>query len=353
MQRLFEDAGAHVLVDGQYGSTGKGVLAAWLVEHAIAQNRIFAGVISNAGPNSGHTFYHDDEKHVLKQLPTFAVASSLWGRYIPAVLSAGAVINPAILEAEALKYPKVPIIVHPNAAVIRPEDIEAEHSGSVAAVAGTASGTGAAIARKVLREPDAIWGNHWARESMPDNVATGRVTFHTNRLPYFVEVSQGFSLGLNQQFYPKGTSRECTVQQAIADAGIPARHVSKVYLSLRTWPIRVGDHGGHSSGGWYADQRETSWAELGVEAELTTVTKRVRRVASFSPQQFRDAARSNEPDWVFLNFLNYPEQDPDPLNEIRRIRRTEGLRDFGIIGSIGPTSYDVEIIDYGGDSARS
>lgn len=348
--RLFENHGAHVLVDGQYGSTGKGVLAAWLALQAKEQRHLFAGCITSAGPNSGHTFYHEGEKHVLKQLPTFAVASVLMDIDIPVYLSAGAVINPEILIAEAERYPMVSIIVHPNAAVITPADIESEHSGSVAAVAGTASGTGAAIARKVLRDPTAVWRNWKIPHSMPRNIVTGVLHLATYVRPYFVEVSQGFSLGINQKFYPKGTSRECTVQQAISDAGIPPRHVTKTYLSLRTYPIRVGDFGGNSSGGWYGDQLETSWRDLGLEPELTTVTKRIRRIATFSPDQFRDAARVNDPDWVFLNFLNYPEQQTDPLDAIRRIRAEGRIRDFGIIGSIGPTSEDVEIIDNGVNS---
>jgi adenylosuccinate synthase len=351
--RLFEDKGAHVLVDGQYGSTGKGVLAAWLALQAKEQGREFAGVISNAGPNSGHTFYHEGEKHVLKQLPTFAVASTLMGRYAPAYLSAGAVINPEILLAEAKKYPDQYIMIHPRAVLIRPEDIEAEHSGTVLAVAGTASGTGAAIARKVLRDPEAVFES-WARRNghrMPGNVALFPYIPDVRKMPYFVEVSQGFSLGINQQFYPKGTSRECTVQQAISDASIPARHVSKVYASFRTFPIRVGNFGGHSSGGWYGDQLETRWDDLGLQPELTTVTQRIRRIATFSAQQFRDAVRVNDPDWVFVNFLNYPRQDPDVLSVVRNIRNEGGLRDFGLIGSVGAESEDVEILDYGRDTA--
>lgn len=350
MLRLFEDRGAHVLVDGQYGSTGKGVLAAWLALQAKEQGAVFTAAISNAGPNSGHTFYHGTEKHVLKQLPTFAVASHLMGVQIPVFLSAGAIINPGQLANEATKYPNITIYVHPNAAVISAEDMEAEHSGSVAAVAGTRSGTGAALARKVLRDPSAVWQNYHGRRAMPSNVNMLSYSPTPQVFRYFVEVSQGFSLGLNQRFYPKGTSRECTAAQAISDAGIPPRQVVKTYLSLRTWPIRVGAVDGYDSGGWYPDQFETSWGDLGVEPELTTVTKRVRRVASFSPQQFYDAAKVNDPDWVFLNFLNYPEQDRDPLLSIREIRTGGIIRDFGIIGSVGPTSGDVEIIDYGIDT---
>lgn len=339
---LFERTGAHVLVDGQYGSTGKGVLAAWLAfQNDGWTNTGWKGVISNAGPNSGHTFYHHGEKHVLKQLPTFAVASYLLGNIMPVYLSAGAIIDPDILIAEALKYPGLPIFVHPNAAVITAEDKAAEHSGTVAAVAGTRSGTGAAIARKVLRDPSAVFGNVWP-DSIVDNITCMAHAIDASQDRYFVEVSQGFSLGINQPFYPKVTSRECTVSQAIADAGIPPRHVVKTYMSVRTYPIRVGNVDGHSSGDWYPDQHETSWEELGVEPELTTVTKRVRRIASFSQDQFEDAVRTNDPDFVFLNFLNYP--GSDFALDCVKMQRDDANRWYDIITGWGPGNADVKVL---------
>lgn len=342
---LFSRTGAHVLVDGQYGSTGKGVLAAWLAHQNLGwTDHHWAGVISNAGPNSGHTFYHGTEKHVLKQLPTFAVASHLMGNTIPVYLSAGAIIDPAILGAEAERYPGIPIFVHPNAAVITDADKDAEHSGTIAAVAGTRSGTGAVLARKVLRDPMAVFGAYpdWFRLAPNVSTVLGGRRFDTTQERYFVEVSQGFSLGLNQPFYPKVTSRECTVAQAISDAGIPPRHVSKTYMSCRTYPIRVGNVDGYSSGDWYPDQSEISWAELGVEPELTTVTQRVRRVATFSQDQFEDAVAANDPDFVFLNFMNYP--GSEFALDCIITQRAQAERWYDIITGWGPGSEDVKVL---------
>lgn len=303
---LFRHHGAHVLVDGQFGSTGKGALAAWLAHQAKKVKWNCDAVLSNAGPNSGHTFYHEDEKHVLKQLPTFAVASHLLGNTIPVYLTAGAIIDPDILRKEAEKYPEIPIYVHDCAAVIRPEEKEAEHSGPIKYVAGTRSGTGAAIARKVLREHDAVWGGHGAWHGMAKNVFDYSTAFNWTANRLFVEVSQGFSLGLNEsRFYPKTTSRECTVSQALSDARLPPAAVSRTYMTLRTYPIRVGNVDGYSSGGCYPDQEETTWEKLGQEAELTTVTQRVRRVFTFSEIQAIEALNANAPDFVFLNFMNY------------------------------------------------
>jgi adenylosuccinate synthase len=350
MDNLFADKGVHVVVDGQFGSTGKGALCAWLAAEAIKQGVKFDAVVSNAGPNSGHTFYHNGEKHVLKQLPTFAVASHLMGVTVPVVLSSGAIINLDTLETELKKYPDIPVAISATAALISREDVDSEHSGTVAAVAGTRSGTGAALARKVLRDREAVIKHS---DRVRDLVKNNDVTvsdmggYPTPQSPFgsrtFVEVSQGFSLGINQRFYPKVTSRECTVSQALADAGLPPRSVSKTYMTLRTFPIRVGNVDGHDSGGWYYDQEEISWSDIGVAPELTTVTQRERRIATFSDFQLRLALLANDPDWVFVNFLNYLENDSTRSQFLTRIRGTikNDRKEIGIIEGYGPSSDDI------------
>lgn len=335
---FFADHGIHCIVDGQFGSTGKGALAAFLAAEAI-DDIDFGGCFSNAGPNSGHTFYYGDDKHVLKQLPSFAVYHALAGKPIPVFLTGGAIIDPAILCAEAERYPNIDILVHPNAAVIGQEDKEAEHSGSIAAVAGTRSGTGAVLARKVMRDPSVVFKQHFVDTHFPKNVILdsycnrARMRDVYNR-PYFMEVSQGFSLGLNSRFYPKVTSRECTAAQGLADAGIAPQALQKVYLSLRTFPIRVGNVDGFSSGDHYPDQRETTWEEISQQPELTTVTQRVRRVFTFSEMQAEDAILANQPNFVFLNFLNY--MDSKGQDELFSKVSELGNFEFDILRGYGP-----------------
>jgi adenylosuccinate synthase len=103
-------------------------------------------------------------------------------------------------------------------------------------------------------------------------------------------------------------------------------------MTMRTYPIRVGniyknDHPTEGmigwSGPWYHDQRELQWRDLGLSPETTTVTKRPRRVASFSFVQYRTAVRALRPDYVFLNFVNYM----DNLSAVALIDK---------IGEIGP-----------------
>jgi len=345
MTDLFKSTGIHCVVDGQFGSTGKGALSAWLAHKALAgpPSYNFAGSIYSGGPNSGHTCYHGNKKIVLKQLPTFSVYTSHENLMLPIYLSAGAVIDRDILKKEAEEYSDIPIFVHPNAAIVTDEDRKAEETGSIAEVAGTRSGTGAALIRKIRREPSAI-----AKNSL-GNVATNVVLLNHRIKPedyaYFMEVSQGFSLGINSEFYPKVTSRECTVMQGLADARIAPRHLARTYMAIRTYPIRVGNTDGFSSGDWYPDHDETTWNKIGVVPEITTVTKRVRRVATFSMEQFYDACHANDPDFVFISHMDYLDQgEQDKLMEDLDFARNQMSKRFEFILGHGPKIEHVEEI---------
>jgi len=345
---LFKAVGVHCLVDGQFGSTGKGALAAWLANRACEDGYInyFGGSIYSGGPNSGHTCYYQHEKIVLKQLPTFGVYAAKLGFPIPVYLSAGAVIDRDCLKIEAALHPNVRIFVHPNAAIVTDEDKKAEESGSIAEVAGTRSGTGAALANKILRNPKAIAIHSLGR--IAENVVVQAHRLKPDRNAYFMEVAQGFSLGINSQFYPKVTSRECTVMQGMADARLPARSLARTYMAIRTYPIRVGNVDGYSSGDWYEDQLETSWDAIGVQEERTTVTNRVRRVATFSAEQFYEACHANDPDIVFISHMDYLDQQAGDglLSDMLEFRYNMG-KDFKILIGTGPRIEDISAVQEG------
>lgn len=118
---------------------------------------------------------------------------------------------------------------------------------------------------------------------------------------------------------------------------------------LRTFPIRVGHivENGQTlgeSGGCYADQKETSWEELGVEAEITTVTKRIRRVFTFSKQQIVDTFTLCRPDVVFLSFCNYA-KGRDYLDQIDsaiyQASRMTWMPPPRVVYQWGPTTEDI------------
>ena len=295
----FSDYGAYVLVDGQFGSTGKGLAEQCL---ALMFGSRVTHVTTNAGPNSGHTTYDHDTggKIITKQIPSFSTTLARLNRQPQLILNAGALVDPDILLAELRAFPGIRLQVHPHAAAILPEHKEAPIS-SILQVASTNKGTGPALAAKVLREKFAVVEHRHEFRRIPQSAAN----WNWDRHCVFVSTAQGFSLGLNSGFYPYTTCRECTVQQALADASIPARRLRKVIATYRTYPIRVGNTQAGSSGPGYPDQIELDWATLGVEPETTTVTGRVRRVFTWSDIQFTQSIQANEPDAFFLNFINY------------------------------------------------
>lgn len=290
---MFQKRGTYVMVDGQFGSTGKGLAASVLAENL---GDLVDHVLSNAGPNSGHTSYFGDEKIVLKQLPSFAVTANKLGLSPLVFMDAGAVIDVEILNDEMRAYGlNEQVFVHPHASVISEDAIE-DDAASIQSIGSTGKGTGPAQIKKLQRRDDAV-AKHYA-DAIEAKI--GHYAPHPTHMN-FIEVSQGFSLGINSGFYPFTTSRECTVMQALSDANIHPEMYCGSIMVVRTFPIRVAGN----SGPCYPDQQELTWEYLGVEPEITTVTKKVRRVFSWSDMQFCAALEANRPDVVFVNFCNY------------------------------------------------
>lgn len=340
---------ASVVFDGQFGSTGKGLAGAWVGEH----NQI-DWATTNASANAGHTSIIDGEPVVLFHIPSSYLTAREHGQ-CRIYINAGAIIDLDVLEKEieALGIRQAEIYVNPNAAVILPEDKEAEadKGSSQTKIASTQKGVGAALGRKVRREGPNL-GQFIEKTyrkvpfvlstvSLNQEMAEGRSVL--------VEVPQGFSLSLNSSgFYPFTTSRDCTLQQGMSDAGIHPRFFYKSMGVLRTYPIRVGninDDRGRQigfSGHVYPDQRETTWEELGQPEERTTVTKRVRRVFTFSEKQYAQMLQHSRPDYVFLNFMNYmtSSRANDLVNRMKSVEKRLGIATTHYYG-YGPASSDV------------
>ncbi len=177
------------------------------------------------------------------------------------------------------------------------------------------------------------------------------------------EGAQGFSLDITHgQSYPQCTSRGTTAIQNMADMGISPKDLGDVCLVIRPYPIRVGNliidgkQEGHS-GGCYQDQKEITWEEVGRESgmpadeieslnkrELTTVTKRLRRVFTFSETQLRQAALVNGATQIALNFANYIDYAVRGINDYSKL--TQKVKDF-IIKVENITGLPVTIIGTG------
>lgn len=297
-----------IIVDLQFGSTGKGLIAGYL-----AETREYDTVVTCNMPNAGHTYIDSKgNKMIHKVLPNGIVSPALRA----VMIGPGAVFDPARLmkevnEARALGYlgTEVEILIHPNATVLREEHAETER-GSLSGISSTMQGSMAAMVHKMSRPlldaPIAanagLIGFGWAgfvctHEEWRDALEQAE--------EILAEGSQGYSLGINTHFYPFTTSRDCTPARFLSDMGIPHNFLRRVIGTARTYPIRVGNTADGFSGPCYEDQSETSWEELGQTAETTTVTGRIRRVFTFSLEQIREAAFYCAPDEIFLNFCNY------------------------------------------------
>jgi len=292
-----------IIIDGQYGSTGKGLIAAYVAKQCPS----FDYAITNASANAGHTTVINDWKFTTFHLPTASVIN----KNSLAVIDAGAIIDPEILFQELDEHDMWGrVVIHPNAAVILPEHTASERAGgsSQGKIGSTQKGVGAALADKIARRGN-VAGLHprlrpLVREITPLEIAAARGSI--------LEVPQGFSLGVNSGgFYPYCTSRDVTPMQAMSDAGLHPKYLHKTLMCIRTFPIRVGNIYDNDdkligwSGPCHDDQIELDWDEVGVSPELTTVTKRPRRIFTWSMEQFERSRMYIEPDVIFLNFCNY------------------------------------------------
>jgi adenylosuccinate synthase len=121
-----------------------------------------------------------------------------------------------------------------------------------------------------------------------------------------IEGTQGFGLSVTHtDYWPKCTSRDTTAAGFLSECGISPLDVDDVLLVIRCHPIRVaGDSGPLPN--------ETDWLTIAREAdspnditELTSVTRRVRRVAYFDAGVVRRAIAVNAPTRIALNHIDY------------------------------------------------
>lgn len=332
------DKKVDMIVDLQYGSTGKGLIAGYMAERYGYDLCVTANM-----PNAGHTYIdHDGYKFVHKVLPSGVVGH----KCRVALIGPGAIFDlERLLEEvsflESCGYGHFVVGIHPNAVPLQEEHVEAEKVN--VAIGSTMQGSGAAMAHKIARPvdrsiiaADVFRGNEIITDRIKvlDHKDYARALRDADHI--LAEGSQGYSLSINGPFYPYCTSRDCTPGRFLSDMAIPHAMLSRVLGVARLHPIRVGSPEGGHSGPGYPDQTEISWTDLGVAPETTTVTGRIRRVFTFSGRQMEEAIHDCCPDGVFLNFCNY---QPESVHKI-----TEWIRQCGsrvIFTGWGPRPTDI------------
>lgn len=339
-----------VVCDMQFGSTGKGLIAGYLAERDKPDT-----VVTAWSMNAGHTYIDRSGRKFVHCMLANGIVSPNLRRVL---IGPGSQIGLTKLFEEILQCRDllggVQILIHEHACIIQDRHVLQE-GGTMTAIGSTKKGCGAAMIEKILRNPkDRIIAKDFRAEvdrfaedhNINIMVASG-VTYALamdKAQEILVEGAQGYSLGINSGFYPYTTSRECTPAQILTDCAIPARWLTKIVGTMRTYPIRVAnrfDEEGNMvgwSGPYYPDQKEITFDDLGQPIELTTVTRLPRRIFTFSQKQTFEAIRAIQPDEIFLNFVNYCK--PDEFTQIFNTIRDAGGK-VKYLGH-GATVQDVE-----------
>lgn len=308
------------LVGGQYGSEGKGVIAAGLAP-------MFDAAVRTGGPNAGHSFFYHQNLYKMRQVPCAWVNGKA-----RLFLGAGAVVDPDLLCAE-LGRTGATVTIDPQATLILPHHHEAETNENLRGLIGsTTEGVGAARISKIKRNGDALLAREfdWDLHPHGDRVLVEEVApaleeiYETGGL-IMLEGTQGSGLSLHHGRYPYTTSADTNAAQLAADAGLPPSRVEHTHLVVRTHPIRVAGNSGPTGG------LELSWDDLRERGvvdlpERTTVTNNIRRIFTFDDEDFRRAARLNDPCGIWVTFGDYLTpaakgiRDIDDLMELPEVR---------------------------------
>lgn len=301
-----------IVLGGMAGSEGKGKIAGYI---AIHDNIDLS--ICNFMPNAGHTWVGDDGKSVMvQQLPQAVVNPQTF-----LAMSAGGGIQLDLLMKEITENnAQDRFVIHPRALIIEQKHRDAE-AKALNRISSTLKGCGYASADKVAR----VEGTKLAKDVLDLKKYIipnwyDMINYHLNNSRnIMLEAPQGYDLDINHGLeYPYCTSRQTTSAQVLADAGIAPQLVDEVIAVIRPYPIRVGnvyDKNGNLLGtsGSYLDSKELTWEEIARRSgtpvdsikELTTVTKKLRRVFEINWARLREMVQVNGVTQIALNFANY------------------------------------------------
>lgn len=300
------------LVGAQYGSEGKGAIA-----KVIAKD--FDVHVRTGGPNAGHTIYHEGRKWVMRSVPCGWVNPSAH-----LVIGAGALIDLELLVEEVKQLDAAGydvssrLYVDRGAGVIdasRHKDFEGgTHGHAHETIGSTGEGVGPARMARIARGTFVKQGvapawskldfaSDYAEELISDKITPSDTVRTLNAwmdlgANILLEGTQGSGLSLIHGSWPYVTSHDTNVCQLLTDAGLAPRDFVRTILVARTFPIRVAGNSGPLEG-------ETTFEEIGVEPEYTTVTKKIRRVGKWDDALIEKAFMLNRPATLALTFADY------------------------------------------------
>jgi adenylosuccinate synthase len=294
----------HVVAGAAFGSEGKGHVTAQIVQNPQLKKKAKHVVnIRVAGPNAGHTVLDQGGRaFALRTVPVAAAVDHAATLYI----APGSEIELAVLEREVAElrgagHPVKKLYVSGEATLLTDDHIGVETALDMhGRIGSTGKGIGAARSERIMRRAERIQDNEDAVARI--KALGGAILTASEALLFMattledagalvvIEGTQGYGLGLHAGHYPTCTSSDTRAIDFLAMAGVmpwaPGVESVEIWLVARVFPIRVAGASGPLKG-------ETTWEELGLPEERTTVTKKIRRVGEWDPQLIRDAVVAN------------------------------------------------------------
>lgn len=318
-----------VLVGGQYGSEGKGAVAAHLAYRYDVHVRV-------GSPNAGHTIWWNGERHVMQTIPCGWINPDA-----RIVIGRGALVSPRLLMQELAHietyYPdfRDRLYIDPMAGVLDERFHEAEGGvdGDIhRRIGSTGEGVGAARIARLRRDPSEfrmfgeIAGDLGLETSLCYNTPDFLARMQDSGLDVMLEGTQGSALSLYHSYWPYCTTVDTNAAGIIAEVGVAPSRVTDVVMVCRTYPIRVAGNSGPM-------RNETDWDRVSRAAgreveERTTVTRKVRRVAEWDDELFRQACLLNSPTEIALTFCDYVDPMLHGADSLEQVAGSKLLRDF-------------------------
>lgn len=322
-----------VLVGGQYGSEGKGAIAAHIANSYNVHVRV-------GSPNAGHTIYWAGAKHVMQSIPCGWINPNA-----KIVIGRGALLNMKQFMKELVHimqyYPNflTRLYIDPEAGILS-EKFHQQEGGTEGEmhkrIGSTGEGVGPARVARINRDPAEfkqfkdVAEEYGLECCLKENTPKFLAKWQDDGENILIEGTQGSGLSLLHSHWPYCTSIDTNAAGIISEVGIAPSRVTNVLMIVRTYPIRVAGNSGPMG-------TEIEWSELnrrvvalGGEAilpEKTTVTKKVRRIAEWNPELFDQSCLLNAPTEIALTFADYIDPSIYGKNEMGQVL-TETVKTF-------------------------
>lgn len=331
-----------IVIGGQFGSEGKGEVTARIAwDLYLAFN--WVSTVRVGGPQAGHsvTFTEYDKKYGMKgpigsKFPMCVIpcAFHIPPGYGKMYIGPGSEFDPVKFRDEYEMLHVEGYNISPNNMQIDPRATLHEHdqyasvekeAGMVERIGSTSKGVGICRAKRIMRDAKTVGMAYGELSPLiqnmvrpyppgsytPDSMA-GRTSVGQRRdlmypNPVLVETAQGFGLSLHTSgYYPFCTSTDINPGRALSDAGVSSRYPHRVVLVVRTFPIRVhGNSGPMNNELTWDDMYKITKGTSPALGEMTTVTKKVRRIGAFDWHLFHNACSVCRPDAIVVTFMDY------------------------------------------------